>query len=48
MGPTFRLDRMIIFGKSAEYGKLVYLPPWRGKGKRSIFNLRFKTANLIV
>ena len=41
MGPTFRLDKMIVYGKSAEYAEISSssIPPSRGKGKRSIFNL---------
>lgn len=41
MGPTFRLDRMIVYGRSAEYAEISSssIPPSRGKGKRSIFNL---------
>ena len=50
MGPTFRLDRMIVYGKSAEYAEISSssIPPSRGKGKRSIFNLHEPPYNPIL
>ena len=50
MGPTFWLDRMIVYGKSAEYAEISSssIPPSRGKGKRSTLNLHEPPYNPIL